>query len=91
MKARRFESMAFLSLLSTKASTVLKNSLAFFVVDKNIMELNQAKQIISEAMNVAIKSGCFNLLDVQQIVKALEKINEMPDIQFDQVETNSID
>jgi hypothetical protein len=55
------------------------------------MELNQAKQIISEAMNVAIKSGCFNLLDVQQIVKALEKINEMPDIQFDQVETNSID
>lgn len=51
------------------------------------MELNQAKQIISEAMNVAIKSGCFGLLDVQQIIHAMEKINEIPEIEFGRIET----
>jgi len=47
------------------------------------MELNTAKQIISEALNIAIQKGCFGLIEVQNIVKSLEKINETQDIQFD--------
>jgi hypothetical protein len=40
------------------------------------MEQHIAKQIISEALNVAISKGCFNLTEVKNIVRALEKINE---------------
>jgi hypothetical protein len=40
------------------------------------MENKIAKQIISEALNIAIAKGCFNLIEVTNIVKALEKINE---------------
>jgi hypothetical protein len=47
------------------------------------MELNTAKQIISEALNIAIAKGCFGLIEVQNIVKALEKVNETQDVQFD--------
>jgi hypothetical protein len=42
------------------------------------METNTAKQIISEALNIAISKGCFNLIEVTNIVKALETINEQP-------------
>lgn len=42
------------------------------------MEQNIAKQIISEALNIAISKGCFNLTEVTNIVKALDKINEEP-------------
>jgi hypothetical protein len=47
------------------------------------MELNTAKQIISEALNIAIAKGCFGLIEVQNIVKALEKIDQAQDVQFD--------
>jgi hypothetical protein len=47
------------------------------------MDLNTAKQIISEALNIAIAKGCFGLIEVQNIVKALEKIDQAQDIQFD--------
>lgn len=40
------------------------------------MEDKIAKQIISEALNIAIAKGCFNLIEVTNIVKALEKINQ---------------
>jgi len=56
------------------------------------METNTAKQIIAEALNIAISKGCFGLVEVQNIVKALEVINEnaalssvpsqIPEIQF---------
>lgn len=49
------------------------------------MEQNIAKQIISEALNIAIAKGCFNLIEVTNIVKALEKINEQPNIEFGEV------
>jgi hypothetical protein len=39
------------------------------------METNTAKQIIAEALNIAISKGCFGLVEVQNIVKALEVIN----------------
>jgi hypothetical protein len=47
------------------------------------METNTAKQIIAEALNIAISKGCFGLVEVQNIVKALETINEQPEIQFE--------
>jgi hypothetical protein len=40
------------------------------------MEQHVAKQLISEALNIAISKGCFNLTEVTNIVRALEKINE---------------
>jgi hypothetical protein len=52
------------------------------------MELNTAKQVIAEALHIAIAKGCYGLLEVQNIVKALEVINEMPDVQFGEVEQN---
>lgn len=57
------------------------------------METNTAKQIIAEALNIAIAKGCFGLVEVQNIVKALEVINQtatlssvpsqIPEIQFE--------
>lgn len=47
------------------------------------METNTAKQIIAEALNIAIAKGCFGLVEVQNIVKALEVINQVPEIQFE--------
>jgi len=50
------------------------------------MESNTAKQVIAEALNIAIAKGCFGLVEVQNIVKALEVINEVPVIEFKEVE-----
>jgi len=49
------------------------------------MELTTAKQIIAEALNIAVSKGCFNLVEVTNIVKALETINEQPSIEFGEV------
>ena len=49
------------------------------------MEDTLAKQIILEALNVAISKGCFNLVEVTNIVKAIEKINETPTFEFGEV------
>jgi hypothetical protein len=38
------------------------------------MEDSVAKQVISEALNIAISKGCFNLIEVTNIVKALEVV-----------------
>jgi len=52
------------------------------------MESNTAKQVIAEALHIAISKGCFGLVEVQNIVKALEVINETPVIEFGEVEQN---
>ena len=44
-----------------------------------------SKQIITEALNIAISKGCFNLIEVTNIVKALEFLNEQPDVEFGEV------
>jgi hypothetical protein len=51
------------------------------------MELKQAKEIINEALNIAIKKGCFGLNEVQIIIPALVKINELDDIEFGEIAT----
>jgi hypothetical protein len=49
------------------------------------MESNTAKQVIAEALHMAISKGCFGLVEVQNIVKALEVINNMSDIEFGEI------
>ena len=43
------------------------------------MDIKTSKQVIVEALNMAISKGCFGLIEVQNIVKALEVINEQPE------------
>jgi hypothetical protein len=49
------------------------------------MESNTAKQVIAEALHIAISKGCFGLVEVQNIVKALEVVNNQPDIEFGEI------
>jgi hypothetical protein len=47
------------------------------------MEHSVALQVITtEALNMAIAKGCFNLIEVTNIVKALEEIHKLPTIEF---------
>ena len=46
------------------------------------MEIKTAHQIIAEAINIAIAKGCYGLVEVQNICKAIEKIAEQPDVEF---------
>ena len=49
------------------------------------MESNTAKQVIAEALHIAIAKGCYGLLEVQNLVKALEVINNLNDIEFGEI------
>ena len=49
------------------------------------MELQTAKQVLVEALDIAIKKGCFGLNETINIVKALEVIREQPNITFGDV------
>lgn len=52
------------------------------------MTQETAKQVIAEALHVAIAKGAYGLVEVQNIVKALEVINEAPVIEFGEIEQN---
>jgi hypothetical protein len=43
------------------------------------MDISTAKQVITEAMNIAVLKGCFNLVEVTNIVKAIEVVNDQPE------------
>ena len=49
------------------------------------MKRETAIQIINEALNIAIAKGCFGLVEVTNIVKAVEFISEQPDIEFGEI------
>jgi hypothetical protein len=49
------------------------------------MELKQAKEIINQALDIAIKKGCFGLSDVEAIIPALIKINGLDDVEFGEI------
>ena len=49
------------------------------------MDNKTAKQIVNEALNMAISKGCFGLVEVTNIVKALEFLNDQPDIEFGEI------
>ena len=49
------------------------------------MNKNTALQIINEALNIAIAKGCFGLVEVTNIVKAVDLISAQPDIEFGEI------
>ena len=49
------------------------------------MDKKTALQIISEAMNIAIAKGCFGLIEVSNIVKAIDVLESQPDIEFGEI------
>lgn len=49
------------------------------------MELKDAKQILNQAIDIAIQKGCFNLNDTAQIIQALQIINELDDVKFGKI------
>lgn len=49
------------------------------------MNNKTAKQIVNEALNMAISKGCFGLIEVTNIVKALEFLNDQPDVEFGEI------
>lgn len=51
------------------------------------MNNKTANQIVTEALHIAITKGCFGLVEVTNIVKALEHINEQPDVEFGEIQT----
>jgi hypothetical protein len=46
------------------------------------VELKQAKEILKNALNVAVQKGCFSIDDVAVIIEALKTIEIVQDIQF---------
>ena len=50
------------------------------------MDKIKANQIIKEAINIAISRGCFGLIEVKNIVSALDYLDSQPDIEFKEVE-----
>ena len=50
------------------------------------MKTEQALQILKEALHIAIAKGCFGLLETTNIVKAIEHLQQQPDIQFGEIE-----
>jgi hypothetical protein len=46
------------------------------------MNTQQSIQILKEALNIAISKGCFGLIETTNIIKALEHLENQPDIQF---------
>jgi hypothetical protein len=49
------------------------------------MNNKTAKQIVNEALNIAVSKGCFGLIEVTNIVKALDFLNDQPDVEFGEI------
>lgn len=49
------------------------------------MDLKQAKEILNEAINIAVQKGCFNISQVELIIPALTKINGLDDVEFGEI------
>jgi hypothetical protein len=50
------------------------------------MKKDTAIQIINEALNIAIAKGCFGLVEVTNIVKAVKLITDQPEIEFGEIQ-----
>lgn len=51
------------------------------------MELKQAKEIVNQAIDVAVKKGCYSLIEMEAIIGALTKINGLDDVEFGEITT----
>ena len=49
------------------------------------MKTETAIQILKEALNIAISKGCFGLVETSNIVKAIEHLEQQPDIEFGEI------
>ena len=49
------------------------------------MELQDAKQTIKNAIDIAVQKGCYSLDDTATIIKALEKLLNLDDVQFGEI------
>lgn len=49
------------------------------------METKTAVQIINEALHIAITKGCFGLVEVTNVVKALEVFNQANSVDFEDI------
>jgi hypothetical protein len=49
------------------------------------METNNAIQILKEALHIAISKGCFGLIETTNIVKALEHLDNQPNVEFGEI------
>jgi hypothetical protein len=52
------------------------------------MDNKTAKQVLKEALNIAIAKGCYGLVEVGNIVTALNVLDSQPDIEFGEIESN---
>ena len=55
------------------------------------MDNKTANQIVNEALNIAIAKGCFGLVEVTNIVKAVEFLSNQPDVEFGLVDQEYLD
>ena len=55
------------------------------------MDNKTAKQIVNEALNIAISKGCFGLVEVTNIVEAIKTINADNESSFEQLSEISED
>ena len=49
------------------------------------MKTEDAKQVINQAIDIAIQKGCFNLNDTAKIIEALQNINALDDVKFGKI------
>jgi len=49
------------------------------------MKTETAKQIVNEALNIAISKGCFGLVEVTNIVEAIKTINAEGNSEFEEL------
>jgi hypothetical protein len=49
------------------------------------MDNKTAKQIVNEALNIAISKGCFGLVEVTNIVEAIKTINAETESSFEEL------
>jgi hypothetical protein len=55
------------------------------------MEHSVALQVVAEALNIAIAKGCFNLVEVTNIVKALEELTNCQRLNSQAMTKESVD
>lgn len=51
----------------------------------NTMNPQLAKQVVKEALNIAISRGCYGLVETTNIIMALNFMDSQPDVEFGEV------
>ena len=54
--------------------------------NQEVSPIQEAKQTLLNAMDIAIQKGCFNIHQAKEVIIALEVFLNQPDVQFGEVE-----